>query len=123
MMIADIKSNQGSVNVEAVAVEIEPPKEFSKDGRKLRVANAMLQDDSGRVKLTLWNAEIEKIKAGDKVKITNGFAKEFKGELQLTAGKFGKIEVIGKSEIPKKEQEGKVEVDTTEDYYEDDEEW
>ena len=29
-----------------------------------------------------------------KVKITNGYVSEFQGELQLTTGKFGKLEVL-----------------------------
>ena len=126
MKISEIKPNQGGVNIEAAVIEMEPPKEFDKYGRKLKLSNAILQDESGRVKLTLWNAEIDKIKAGDNVRITNGFAKEYKGEIQLTAGKFGKIEVIGKADtsaLPKAEEvPGKIEVDDSE-LYEEDDEW
>ena len=38
---------------------------------------------------------IDKVKVGSKVKISNGYVKEFQGEPQLTAGKFGKLEVEG----------------------------
>jgi len=126
MKISEIKPNQGSINVEAVVTELQPPRDIDKYGKNLRVANAIIQDDSGSIKLTLWNAEIDKVKAGDKIKITNGFAKEFKGETQLTAGKFGKIEDLGKADsvpAPKKEETGKIEVDDSELYDEDEEEW
>jgi replication factor A1 len=43
--------------------------------------------------LTLWNQDIEKVKQGDTVRITNGYVNEFQGEKQLTTGKFGKLEV------------------------------
>lgn len=127
MKVSEIKPNQGSISIEADVIEVEPAREINKYGKALRVANAILQDDSGSIKLTLWNAEIDNVHKGDRVKITNGFAKSFKDELQLTAGKFGKIEVAGKaspSAQPKKEPEaeGKVEVED-EMYGEEDEEW
>jgi len=98
MKIADIKPNQGSINIEAVVTEISEPREINKYGRTLKVATATLKDDSGEIKLTLWNDEIAKVKTGAKIRITNGYAKQFQDELQLTAGKFGKIEVIGEAE-------------------------
>ncbi len=98
MKIADLKPRQGNVELEVEIVDIGEIREFEKFGNKGRVANATVKDDSGEVKLTLWNDDVDKIKKGDKVKISNGYVNEFQGEMQLTAGKFGKIEVIGKGE-------------------------
>ena len=58
------------------------------------VANAYLVDDSGEIKLTLWADDANNIKDGDEIKIENGYTNEFKGEVQLTKGKYGKLEVI-----------------------------
>ena len=96
--ISELTTRQGSVEVEGTIKEIEEPRTFNKFGRELRVANAVLEDDSGTIKLTLWNDDIDKYKQGDKVKITNGYVNEFQGEKQLTSGKFGKIEKVGKGE-------------------------
>jgi len=96
--ISELTARQGSVEIEGTIKEIEEPRTFNKFGRDLRVANAVLEDDSGTVKLTLWNDEIDKFKSGDRVKITNGYVNEFQGEKQLTAGKFGKIEKVGKGD-------------------------
>jgi len=117
MKISELQPRQGNVDVEGVIKEIGETKTFNKFGRELRVADAILEDDSGTTKLTLWNDEIEKFKAGDKVKITNGYVNEFQGEKQLTAGKFGKMELAGEGgasgestdsdqeELPKEETE------------------
>lgn len=116
MKISELTIRQGSVEVEGTIKEVEEPRTFDKFGKELRVSNAVLEDDSGTIKLTLWNDEIDKFKAGDKVKITNGYVNEFQGEKQLTAGKFGKIEKVGKGgdeesdetpaeEAPEEEQE------------------
>ena len=103
MEINKLKVGQTKVDLEAQVVSVEEPKEFEKFGNRGRVANAMIKDKSGEIKLTLWNDEIDKVKEGDTVKITNGYCNEFQGEKQLTAGRFGKLEVVdGSSEEPKK---------------------
>ena len=94
MKIIDLKTGQGKADVEAVVKSMEPERAFNKFGRDLRVANALIEDDSGSIKLTLWNDDIDKVKEGSKIKITNGFVNEFQGEKQLTSGKFGKLEVL-----------------------------
>jgi len=94
MKISELKTKQGNVDIEVEVKSIEEPRSFNKFGKELRVANALVADDSGEIKLTLWNDEIDKVSVGSKVKITNGFVNEFQGEKQLTAGKFGKLEVM-----------------------------
>ena len=97
-MISELNAGQGNVNVEGTITEVGEGRTFSKFGKEMTVANAILQDDSGTVKLTLWNEDVTKFKEGDKIKIENGYVNEFQGEKQLTAGKFGKMEKIDGSE-------------------------
>jgi replication factor A1 len=92
MKISELFAKQGNVEVTGTIKEIEAPRIFNKFGKDLKVANAILEDESGTVKLTLWNDDVEKFKAGDVVRISNGYVGEFQGEKQLTSGKFGKIE-------------------------------
>jgi len=96
MKISDIKSGLGKINIEAVVVSITPIKEINKYGKNIKVSTATIKDNSGKIKLSLWNEDAEKVEKGDKIKIINGYASEFKGEKQLTAGKFGKLEVLEK---------------------------
>lgn len=94
MKISELKPRQGKIDIEVEIVDIGEVREFQKFGKPGRVANAIVKDDSGEMKLTLWNDEIDTVKVGDKVKITNGYVNEFQGEKQLTAGRFGKLEVV-----------------------------
>ena len=103
MVIKDLKIGQGNVDIDVDVVDVGEVREFEKFGRSGRVATAIVKDDTGDIKLTLWNDDIDKIKAGDKVKLTNGYVSEWQGELQLTSGRAGKIEVIGEGEESKKE--------------------
>ena len=98
MQIKDLQPKQGKVDIEVEVKEIGDVREFQKFGKVGRVANATVADETGTIKLTLWNEDIDKIKVGDKLKITNGFVSEFQGEKQLSAGRFGKLEVIGQKE-------------------------
>jgi len=91
--ISELSSGQGNVDVEGTNKEFGEPRVFSKFGKELKVVTVVLEDDSGNIKLTLWNDDADKFKQGDKVKITNGYVNEFQGEPQLTSGKFGKIEM------------------------------
>jgi replication factor A1 len=98
MAIKDLQARQGNVNLEMEIVEKGDVREFEKFGKKGKVCNAVAKDDSGSIKLTLWNEDIDKVSVGDKVKIENGWVGEWQGELQLSTGKFGKLEVVGKGD-------------------------
>lgn len=114
MKISELKVGQGKADVQGTIKSISDTRSFQKFGRELKVANAILEDESGSIKLTLWNDDISKFKAGDKVKITNGYVNEFNAEKQLTSGKMGKIELVNgnpaeATEQVKEEAEEKVE--------------
>lgn len=95
MKISELKSGQGNVDIEVIVKSVEEPKTINKYGKELRLANAIVTDGESEVKLTLWNDEVDKVKVGQAIIITKGYVNEFNGEKQLTAGKFGKIEVKG----------------------------
>mgnify|MGYP001595494741 CR=1 FL=1 len=99
MELKDIKPNSGKIDVVVHVVNKEPPRTFDKFGKKGRVCNALVQDATAKVTLTLWNDDVDKVEVGDKVHLQNGWCSEYKGEKQLSAGKFGTIEVLGKSDL------------------------
>jgi len=94
MKISELTPRQGSVEVTGEVTEVEEPRMFNKFGKEGRVANAVLKDDSGQIKLTLWNEQIDQVTQGSKVTIKNGYVNEWQGEMQLTTGKFGTLEVV-----------------------------
>ena len=104
MKISELNIGQGNVEVEGTVKEIGEPKTFNKFGKDLSVANAMLQDDSGSIKLTLWNDDVSRFKDGDKLKVVNGYVNEFQGEKQLTSGKFGSLEKVDGESAPAAEE-------------------
>ncbi|MBN2457840.1 hypothetical protein JXB31_01780 [Candidatus Woesearchaeota archaeon] len=98
MNVSDLQPKQGNVTVEVDVLSKSDVREFQKFGKPGKVCNAEASDSTGKIKLTLWNEQIDLVNPGDKVRIENGFVNEWQGELQLTTGRFGKIEIIGKAD-------------------------
>jgi len=93
--ISEVKPGTGNVTIEATVSEMGEPREVvTRFGKKTRVADAKIKDDSGEITLTLWGDDVEKVAIGDKVKIENGWVSEFKGNVQISAGKYGKMTVV-----------------------------
>lgn len=93
MNISELQPNKNFDSISGEIVSLDEPREFTNFRGAGRVANAVLKDDTGEVKLTLWNEQIEQIAPGAKVTVENGWVKEYRGELQVSTGKFGKISV------------------------------
>ncbi len=98
MAIKDLQVRQGNVDIVLEVVEVGEVKEFQKFGKSGRVATAKVKDETGEMNLSLWNEQIDQVKPGARIHITNGYVNEFQGEKQLTTGKFGKLEVVEKEE-------------------------
>ncbi len=103
MKISDLNVGQGNADIEAEVVDVGEPREINKFGRSIRVATATIKDESGTIKMSLWNQDIDKVTAGSRIKVTNGYVNEFQGEKQFTAGKFGKMEVLEGDDARKEE--------------------
>lgn len=98
MEIKDLQIRQGNVDITVDVVDVSPPREFQKFGKAGRVASATVKDATGQVNLSLWNEQVDQVKPGQKIKITNGYVSEWQGEPQLTTGRMGKLEIVGEAE-------------------------
>jgi len=78
---------------EATVVKLEPVREVEQrvGGRK-KVRNGLLTDGTGEISLVLWGDEVEMVAEGDKVRIVEGWVKDYKGRPQVSLGRTGKIE-------------------------------
>ena len=122
MAIKDLKIRQGNVDIEVDIVDVGEVREFEKFGKSGKVATAIAKDETGDIKLTLWNEDIDRIKPGDKVKISNGYVSEWQGEPQLTTGKFGNLEIVGESKETKEDMTSPVDVEKDKKIYKESEE-
>jgi ssDNA-binding replication factor A large subunit len=91
-MIAGVYDGMTGVVVEGEIIEVNPSRKVKskKDGKDLKVANALLKDESGIITLVLWNAQISQINLGEKIRIEFGRINSFRNNLQLNIG-YGRI--------------------------------
>jgi replication factor A1 len=95
MKISELKVGAMNGEIKGEIIDLEDAREvMNKYGVKMKVAAGTVKDDSGEIKLTLWNDDSGKFKVGDKIKLSNGWVSEFKGTKQVSSGKNGKIEKV-----------------------------
>lgn len=94
MKVSELQAKQGKVDITLEIMKKEEPREFTKFGMVGKVCNCTGKDDSGEIKITLWNDQVDQVQEGNTIQITNGYVSEYKGELQLSTGKFGKLELV-----------------------------
>jgi replication factor A1 len=90
------------------------------DGSEGRVANLVLGDETGRIRVTLWDENTELIDAfapGDSVELIDGYVRERDGDLELHVGDRGTIEPIEAdvTYVPESTDIDDVEIDRTVD--------
>ncbi len=85
------------VDAEGEIVEISDPRTVNlRTGGEAKVADSTLKDSTGSIKLSLWDDQIDAVRQGAKVRVTNGYTNSFRGEVRLNVGRYGKLEVLEK---------------------------
>jgi replication factor A1 len=95
MNIKDLRDGMRRVDAEGEIAEMSEPRSVNlKSGDQARVADCTLKDDTGQIKLSLWDDQIDQVKIGAKVRITNGYTNSFRGEVRLNVGRYGRLDVL-----------------------------
>ncbi|TRO57439.1 hypothetical protein E2P64_04885 [Candidatus Bathyarchaeota archaeon] len=96
MKIKDVNSEVKWVNLKAKVVKKPIARTvYSRFGNNpLGLSTSTISDDTGSIKMPLWNNQINMVSIGDTIQIENGRIRTFRGELQVSVGKAGKLKVI-----------------------------
>jgi replication factor A1 len=90
--IQDLRAGMNHVNLKAKVLEVTQPKQvFTRYGNYASLAKAVIADGTGKIKLCLWNDQIDAVSTGATVKIENARTSTFRGERQLSLGKNGTV--------------------------------
>ena len=92
--ICDLSAKMKNITVTARVVEV-PLKKLvnTRYGWEAYVSNILLADETGTIRLSLWNSQIDEVAMGDTVKIENASVIIFHGERQLRIGRSGTMSV------------------------------
>jgi replication factor A1 len=92
--IKDLRVGMKKVNLKAKVEEVSQTKfVVTRFGNHASVANATVSDSTGKIKLCLWNDQIDTVTVGDTVHIENARVSAFKNERQMRVGKNGILRV------------------------------
>jgi len=95
LKIKDLKTGMKRISLKARVLAISRPQLApTRYCDYVMFANVTLTDETGTVKLTLWNGRINSLSVNDIVEIENANVTAYKGETQLRIGRQGKIKVI-----------------------------
>ncbi len=95
MNIKDLRDGMRRVDAEGEIVDISEPRTVNlRTGDQAKVADCTLRDSTGSIKLSLWDDQIDTVRQGAKVRVTNGYTNSFRGEVRLNVGRYGKLEVL-----------------------------
>jgi hypothetical protein len=93
--IRDLRAGMNHVSLKAKVLEVTQPKHVvTRYGNLASLAKALIADETGKIKLCLWNEQIDSVAAGDTVQIENARTSRFRGERQLSLGKKGTVNNI-----------------------------
>jgi replication factor A1 len=96
--IRDLRSGMTQICLKAKVLEISKPNlVYTRYGNYASVANALISDETGTIRLCLWNEQILCISAGDTIQIENARASTFKGQRQLNIGRKGLLSSVEES--------------------------
>ena len=95
MKVSELKDGLRRLDVEAKIIEKEETRTVNlRAGGTANVCDFTIQDETGSIKLSLWDDMIEQVKVGDKVKVENGYTNSFRGDVRVNVGRYGKLEVF-----------------------------
>lgn len=96
MKINGLKQALSSVDLAVEVVQMFAPRFFEQDGKTKSVINMIVKDETGDVRLVMWEREdlANKIFEGSKIKIKNAYVKKRDEDLEVHLSYKGDIEVI-----------------------------
>jgi replication factor A1 len=95
VMVQNLRHGMKKVNLEAKVLETQKPSIVqTRYGNSAKVTNAWIADETGKIKLCLWNGQADNLAVGDTVQIKNASISTFKGERQVRLGKTATLNVL-----------------------------
>jgi DNA/RNA endonuclease YhcR with UshA esterase domain len=97
LKIKSIPSGTSFINVLGKVIDIQGINTFTRKDQERRVANLTIADETGPIRVVIWEEELirlldnNKFKEGDLIKIKNGYSKENNGRLELHLGSRSEI--------------------------------
>ena len=93
--IAALRDGMSNVIVEGKVTEKSFPRQVrsKRTGGSLTVANAAIEDASGRIVMVLWDKQFELVKVGGSIRVEDGYVNAYSDVTQLNVG-YGRLIIL-----------------------------
>ncbi|WP_210755388.1 single-stranded DNA binding protein [Halorubrum sp. PV6] len=115
--VEDLSLGASDVDLVGQVLDTDAVRTFDRDdGSEGRVANLTVGDETGRVRVTLWDGKAdlaEEFEAGEVVEVGDGYVRERDGDLELHVGDRGTVERVDEDVeyVPETTDIAEVEID------------
>jgi len=93
--VENLRAGMKRINMKAEVLEMPKPAQVHTHfGNTVMVVNALVGDKTGKIKLCLWEGQINSIAVGENIEIKNAHVRAFRGERQLRLGKKGAVSIL-----------------------------
>lgn len=102
--ISSLKEGEDNVTVEVRVLETREPKVIETRRGPRTISEAIVGDETGRIKLTLWGKHAGTLQEGQAVRVSGAWTTSYRGDVQLNVGYKGTIEELGEDDVAKPEE-------------------
>ena len=104
--ISSLREGEDNVNVKVRVLKTMDTKVVETRRGPRTISEAVVGDETGRIKMTLWGKHAGSLREGQAVEVSGAWTTSYRGEVQLNVGFRGEIkeldddEVVSESEVP-----------------------
>ncbi len=102
--VINLKPNQENVHVIVRVLEAGPARVIQTKKGPRTISNAVLGDETGRIKATLWGSKAGSLTTGQVIAINGAWTTVFRGQIQLNIGSKSRISVLENNAVPPEEE-------------------
>lgn len=102
--IMELNQGESFISVKARVLEASESKTIETRKGPRTISEAVIGDDTGRIKTTLWGEKAGELEEGKAVQITGAWTTGYRGKVQLNIGSKSEITEISDDEVPSEEE-------------------
>ncbi len=93
--ISELRYGMKGIDIKVKVIEIPPGiNVLTRFGTTACVYNVKIADESGSIRLSLWNNQIDKVNVGDEIELKTCYIFRYRGEPQVRLGRKGTLTTI-----------------------------
>ncbi len=98
--VRDLKPGMENVNLEVRVIETSEPKTIQTRKGVRTISEAIIGDDTGRVRATLWGRKAGTLHEGEAVRIEGAWTTSYRGRVVVNIGSRTQVKEVKNDSIP-----------------------